>query len=227
MTGEETADRRPESLAQLLGGRRGALDATVPPVAFVGAWLATGESVLAGVLAALGAAGAVAGWRLYRGARPRAVLVGLLMVCLAALIVLRTGRAADFFLLQVAANLASALAWLVSIAVRWPLLGVVVGLVLGQKAAWRRDPALLRGYGRGSWVWVGQFLLRLAVFAPLWMAGQVVALGLARVALSWPLVAACLAVSWWVVRRSLPPGHPGLRHPMVAADPGPPAPAEG
>jgi hypothetical protein len=137
------------------------------------------------------------------------------MVCLAALIVLRTGRAADFFLVQLATNLASALAWTVSIAVRWPLLGVVVGTVLGQKGRWRRDPALLRGYGRASWVWVGQYLLRLAVFTPLWLTDQVVALATARVALTWPLVAACLAGSWWVLRRTLPPGHPGLRHPVT------------
>lgn len=203
----------PESLARLLGGRSGALDATAPPAAFVAGWLAAGESILVGVAAALVAATVVAGWRLRRGARPRAALVGLLMVCLAALIVLRTGRAADFFLVQLATNLASALAWTVSITIRWPLLGVVVGAVLGQKARWRRDPALLRAYGRASWVWVGQYLFRLAVFTPLWLADQVVALATARVVLTWPLVAACLAVSWWMLRRALPPDHPGLRHP--------------
>jgi hypothetical protein len=47
----------------------------------------------------------------------------------------------------------------------------------------------------------------------LYLADQVVALGAARVVLSWPLVALCLAASWWVLRRSLPPDHPGLRHP--------------
>src|SRR5690606_11517199 len=146
----------------------------------------------------------------------RAVLVGLLMVGVAAVIVLRTGRAADFFLVQLASNAASALAWLVSITIRWPLLGVVVGGVLGQRTRWRRDPALLRAYGRGSWVWVGQYLVLVAVFTPLWLADQVVALGAARIALTWPLIAACLAVSWWVVRRSLPEGHPGLRHPVPA-----------
>jgi hypothetical protein len=207
--------RDPESLASLLGGRNGAVDATVPPVAFAGAWLAAGQSILAGVIAALVAAALVAGWRLYRGTRPRAALVGLLMVGLAALIVLRTGRAVDFFLVQLVTNLASALAWVISITIRWPLLGVVVGAVLGQKTRWRRDPALLRAYGRGSWVWVLQYVIRLAVFAPLWLADQVVALATARVVLTWPLVAACLAVSWWVVRRALPPDHPGLRHPVT------------
>ncbi|MCW3820729.1 DUF3159 domain-containing protein [Micromonospora sp. DR5-3] len=213
---ERPTRERPESLADLLGGRRGALDATLPPVAFAVGWLAAG--LWGGVLAALVAGAAVAGWRLRRGDRPRSVLVGLLAVCVAALIALRTGQASDFFLLQLVSNAASALAWMVSIVVRWPLLGVVVGAALGQRARWRRDPALLRAYGRASWVWAATYLLRLAVFVPLWLGGQVVALVVARVALTWPLIAAVLTVSWVVIRRSLPPGHPGLRHPVTASD---------
>lgn len=203
----------PESLADLLGGRRAALDATVPAIGFVAGWLAGGRSIWIGAGVAVLGALAVSLWRLRRGGRPRAVLVGLLGVCVAALIAVRTGRAEDFFLLQIVSNAASALAWVVSIVIRWPLLGLVVGAVLGQKVRWRRDPALLRAYARGSWVWVLQYVVRLAVFLPLYATGQVVALGVARVALTWPLVAACLAVSWWVIRRSLPDGHPGLRHP--------------
>jgi hypothetical protein len=79
----------------------------------------------------------------------------------------------------------------------------------GQRTRWRRDPDLLRGYRRASWVWVGQYLLRLAVFIPLYLAGRVYALGIARVALTWPLVVACIALSWPVLRRALPPGIPG------------------
>jgi hypothetical protein len=206
-----------ESLAGLLGGRRAAVDATLPAAGFVPGWLAGGQSIWWGSAAALGAALGVSLWRLRRGDRPRAVLIGLLGVCVAALIALRTGRAEDFFLLQLLSNAASALAWIVGIVIRWPLLGLVVGAVLGQRTRWRRDPALLRAYARGSWVWVGQYVLRLAVFLPLYAAGQVVALGVARIALTWPLVAACLAVSWWVIGRSLPPDHPGLRHPRTPA----------
>jgi hypothetical protein len=203
-----------ESLSDLLGGRRGAIEASLPPVAFGIGWAATGGSILTGVIAALAVGAAVAAWRLRRGDRPRAVLISLLAVLLAALIALRTGRAADFFLLQIVSNAASALAWLVSIAIRWPLLGVVVGGVLGQRTRWRRDPALVRAYGWGSAVWVLQYVLRLAVFLPLYAADQVIGLTAARAALTWPLVAACVAVSWWVIRRTLPPGHPGLRHPV-------------
>jgi Protein of unknown function (DUF3159) len=201
------------TLADLLGGARGALDASLPVAAYVVGWLASDRSIPVGATCALGTAALVAGWRLSHGVRPRAVLIGGLAVCLSALVALYTGRAQDFFLVQIFSNAASAIVWALSIVLRWPLLGVVVGTVLGQRARWRRDPDLLRAYGRASWVWVGQYLIRLAVFLPMWLAGWVAALGAARIALTYPLIAACLAVSWWVLRRTLPPDHPGLRHP--------------
>jgi hypothetical protein len=205
---------QPESLSTLLNGRRAAVDATLPAAGFVAGWAVSGQSIWAGAGVAVASAAGVSIWRLRRGEKPRAVLVGLLAVCVAALIALRTGRAEDFFLIQLLSNAASALAWAVSIVIRWPLLGLVVGGVLGQRTRWRRDPALLRSYSLASWVWVLQYVVRVAIFLPLYAAGQVVALGVARVALTWPLVAACLAVSWWVIRRTLPAGHPGLRHPL-------------
>jgi hypothetical protein len=216
MSGGE--QRSEPSLAEVLGGRGGAIDATVPVVAFVlvftlgdalgwpspVAW-AGGAAVLVGALVAV--------LRVIGGRRPRAVLLGLLGVAVAALVAGYTGRAVDFFLVQIATNAASALAWAVSIVIRWPLLGLVVGSALGQRTKWRRDPHLMRGYQRASWVWVGQYLVRLAVFLPLYWAGSVVALGIARTVLTWPLVALCVALSWPVLRSALPPGHKGLRHP--------------
>ncbi|MDT7593015.1 MAG: hypothetical protein QOH45_2546 [Pseudonocardiales bacterium] len=213
------------SLTDVLGGRTGALDAGIPAVAFVTAWAVAGVaapsgdgSSTAGVLWGAGAAFAagvvLAGVRLARGRRPAGVALGLLGVVVAALVVLYTGRAADFFLLQIASNAASALAWVASIAVRWPLLGVVVGLALGQKTRWRADPDLLRAYSRASWVWVAQYLVRLAVFVPLYRADQVVALGIAR-ALTWVPVLVCVALSWPVMRTALPDGHPGIRYPRT------------
>jgi hypothetical protein len=198
-------------LTALLGGRRAALDATAPAVAFVVAWLVSGRSLGWGVGAALVIGAAVAAVRWRRGDRPVAALLGLLGVSAAALIALHTGRAADFFLAQLLSNVASVLVWTVSVLVRWPLLGVIVGGLLGQRTSWRQDPALLRAYCLASWMWVGQYLVRIAVFTPLWVAGSVVGLGVARVALSWPLVAACVAVSGAVLVRVLPVDHPGLR----------------
>ncbi|MGQ0837086.1 DUF3159 domain-containing protein [Actinokineospora sp.] len=205
-----------DSLTDLLGGRRGALDATVPPVAFALGWAVSGQTLGWGAAVAVTAAAAIGGWRLSHGGKITAVVGSLAAVVAGVLIALYTGRAADFFLVQLLSNVASALAWALSILLRWPLLGVVVGLVLGQKARWRRDPDLVRAYGRASWVWVfGQYTLRTAAFGLLWWWGNVVALTAARIALSWPLVAVVLAASAVVLRRTLPPGHPGVRHPRV------------
>lgn len=207
---------RPESLGSLLGGRRGALDASLPPMAFVLGWLLSGHSIGWGAFAAVATGVVVGGVRLARGERVGAAVVSVAAVVVAAIVALYTGRAQDFFLVQILANVASALAWAASILVRWPLLGVVVGVVLGQKTRWRRDPALLRAYSLASWVWVfGQYTVRVAVFGALWWSGEVVALGVARTVLTWPLVAVTLAVSGWVLHRALPDDHPGIRHPQV------------
>lgn len=207
------------SLADVLGGRTGAVDAGVPAVAFVTGWAVAGgvgstPALLWGAGAALLAGVVLAGIRLSRGKRPAAVILGLLGVVIASLVVLRTGRAADFFLLQIASNAASALAWLASIVIRWPLLGVIIGLALGQRTRWRSDLALLRGYSRASWVWVAQYLVRLAIFIPLYRADQVVALGIAR-AFTWVPVVICIALSWPVMRTALPKDHPGIRYPRT------------
>lgn len=209
---------RDESLRELLGGRRAAVDASLPPAVFVLVWLMTrsvgwaaGAAVLAGLVAG--------GYRMWRGQGFVAVALSVAAVALAGYVAVRTGRAEDFFLLQLLSNMASALLWMVSIGIRWPLLGVVVGLLLGQRTRWRRDPDLLRAYSLASWVWVAQYVLRVAVFGLLWWSGWVVALGVARIALSWPLVAAVVALSAVVFRRALPSDHPGMRRPRTPDEP--------
>lgn len=216
MTDQSTEQPHAQSLRELLGGRRGALDASIPPAAFVLGWLLTGRSIGWGAVAALAAGIVVGVVRLTRGGRVTASVASVAMVSIAAFVALRTGRPEDFFLIQLLSNVGSALAWALSILIRWPLLGVVVGLLLGQKTRWRRDPDLLRAYGLASWVWVfGQYTVRVLVFGLLWWSGWVVALGVARVALSWPLVGATVAASAVVLRRALPTNHPGLRHPRT------------
>jgi hypothetical protein len=214
---EQQPDLGAESLSALLGGRRAALDATLGPLAFGIGYAAGGSSVAIGVTAALVVSVLLSAWRLRAGDRPRAVLVGLLGISLGAVIALYTGAGEDFFLPRLVTNVLSALAWMVSIALRWPLLGVVVGTLLRQKSRWRHDPQLLRAYSRASWVWVGQYTVRILVFTPLWWAGQTEALALAGTVLTWPLVALCVSASWWVIRRALPTTHPGLRHPQPAS----------
>jgi Protein of unknown function (DUF3159) len=205
--------QREETFTQLLGGRGAAVDATLPSVAFVVGWLATDHSVGWGALIALATCVAVGAFRLVRGAKIRAVLIGTLVVAVAALVAVYTGRAIDFFLVQLLSNAVSGMAFVVSWAIRWPLLGVIMGAVVGQRTRWRRDPDLLRAYGRATLVYAIQYAVRVVVFGLLWWHGDVIAMGVARVALSWPLYVLMLAPTWWAFRRALPADHPGPRHP--------------
>lgn len=218
-----------ESLADLLGGSRAAIEASIPPAAFLVGWLAGGAlpgslALWLGCGAAVAASVAIAAVGLAQGRRPRAVVIGLLAVVVAALIAASTGEARDFFLIRLLTNAASALAWAGSIVVRWPFLGLILGAVVGTGTRWRRDPMLLRAYQRASWIWVLQYVVRLAVFVPLFMLDMPGALAFFQAVLTYPLVAACLVVSGIVLFRSVPPGHPGIRHPQVPGTS--PAPAD-
>jgi hypothetical protein len=190
----------PPSIAESLGGRLGIVESGLPAIAFVTAYTATGQdaTLSAGIALAIGIVLAIA--RIARRQTVRYALSGLAGVALAAFIVSRTGRAEDFFLPGLLMNAGYALAYLVSIAIGWPLLGVFVGAVTGQGMKWREDPELVRAYSRASWIWVVMFLLRLAVQLPLYLAGAVVALGVARVAMGAPLFAIAAWLSWLLLR---------------------------
>ena len=102
-------DVRQESLASLLGGRGGALDASLPPLAFVAGWLIWSHSIGAGAVAAVLCGLVIGVTRVVRGEKPRAVILSVLLVVAAALVALYTGRVEDFFLIQLLSNVASAL----------------------------------------------------------------------------------------------------------------------
>lgn len=201
-------------LHSLLGGPRGAIESALPSVLFVGAYLISGSSLNTALAIAVAAALVLAGLRVARREKPVRVLGGLIAVAIAAMVAARTGNAADYFLPSLLANVASALIWAFSILVGWPLLGVIMGFALGQKSRWRADPDLVRAYGLASWIWAASFLVRAGVNIPLYLSDNLVGLGIARVLLGWPMVLVVIAASWWLIRRSLPPDHPGVMHPQ-------------
>jgi hypothetical protein len=205
-------------LHALLGGRRGALESALPSVVFVTSYLVSGSRLGIALAAALVAAAILAALRMRRREKPVRVLGGLVAVALAAVVAARTGNAVDYFLPSLLANVASAGIWAVSILAGWPLLGVVVGAGLGQRTRWRQDPDLVRAYGRASWIWTVSFLVRAGVNVPLYLSGSIVGLGISRVLLGWPMVLLVIAASWWTIRRSLPPDHPGVLHPRGTRD---------
>ncbi len=192
----------PPPLVDALGGPLGMAESVIPSAAFVLAYTASGQDTRLSVIVAV-ALGAVFGIaRLARGQTPQFALAGLGGLALSAYVVSRTGRAEDFFVPGLLANAAYALAYAISIAVRWPLLGVIISVASQRGMEWREDPAQVRAYSRASWIWVALFSLRLAVQLPLYLSGAVVALGVARVAMGIPLFVVGIWLSWLALRRT-------------------------
>ena len=106
-----------------LGGWRGMLDATLPTMAFVVANSLAG--LRAGIWAALGAAVLLFGLRLVRRESVQQAFSGVFGVAIAVAIAAASGQARDFFVPGLIRNAALGVVLIGSIAVRWPLVGVV------------------------------------------------------------------------------------------------------
>lgn len=197
---EGMEERRNSTIAETLGGPAGVAEATLPAVSFVTAYTATESTeISAGI--AVGLVAVLTVVRLVRGESPRQSVAGVAGVILAAFVATRSGRAEDFFLPGLLANAAYATAFLISIAVRRPLVGVILGHLGDEDRNWRDDPERLRAFRQATWVWVMLFLTRLTVQLPLYLAGSVVALGVARTTLGLPLFAVGVWLTWLLVRR--------------------------
>jgi hypothetical protein len=191
----------PPSLAEAVGGPLGVAETSLPAVAFVVAYTASGSDTNTAAAVAVGLALLLTIARLVRRESPQHALSGLIGVGFAAFIATRSGKAENFFLPGLFANALYASAFLVSLAVRRPLVGIIVTKLDGEDAGWRDDPRRMRAFVRATWLWAGIFLLRLVVQLPLYLAGAVVALGIARTALSLPMFGLGLWLTWLLVRR--------------------------
>jgi hypothetical protein len=214
---EATGDDR-QPLKALIGGVRGALESILPPLAFVATYVAlsstTDDALTWAIIVAVALALIFAVWRLIERKRPTRVIGSLIVVALGAYVAARTGSAAAFFWPRVLLNVLSALAFVIANLVRWPLLGLIMGPITKTGTQWRKDPALLRAYTRASWWWVLLNLIRAAVLLPLIASDSLWGLA-ASGAFFYVLVIVTIALSWMTIKRSLPPDHPGIRHPRI------------
>jgi Protein of unknown function (DUF3159) len=180
------------------------LDSGLPSVVFVIVYTATGQQLTGAIWAAIGAGVILAGLRLARRQPVQNVVAGFFGLLIAAFVVSRTGRPEDIALPTLLINAAYLIGYVVSIAIGWPLLGVLVGAISGHLTEWRRDPRLLRAYTVASWLWVAMFGLRLAVLVPLYMQGseRLGWLVTMRLVMGWPLFGLTVWLSWLVIRRA-------------------------
>jgi hypothetical protein len=193
------------SLIKTFGGWGGLLDAGLPTVAFLVTYPVSGRDLRLSLIVAIAIGVVLTVVRLFRRDPMQNVIGGFLGLALAAWIANKTGKAENFYLPGLFINAGYALVYMVANLLRWPPIGLVVGLGAGWGLTWRQDPVLVRAFVRAGWLWVGVFALRIAVQLPLYLAGQVDALGIARVAMGWPLFLVLMWLTYIVIKASVPP----------------------
>jgi hypothetical protein len=204
---EETSSSRDgdRDFFHALGGWGALLDIGLPWIAFLIVYSVSDHNLRLSLIVAIGVAAAVALLRLLRRQPLRNVVGGFIGVLISAYVANNTGRAEDVYLPGLLINAGYGVLYLGTVLARWPLFGVVYGLLTQTGTKWRKDPALLRGFSRATLVFVGLFALRLVVQVPLYLAGSLNALGIAKVALGLPCYALALWLSYVVLRASMPP----------------------
>lgn len=178
---------RPDLLATA-GGPLGIAETVLPGVAFVVAYTISGQDTGVSAVVAVAVAAILTILRLFRRETPRHAVAGLVGVVFAAFVATRSGKAENFFLPGLLLNAAYALGCVVSVLIRKPLVGLIVPHAPPRRAA------------TATWGWAGLFMLRLAVQLPLYLAGAVVALGVARTAMGVPLFAVGIWLTYLLVR---------------------------
>lgn len=196
-------------LAKALGGVRGMVEAAVPTIAFTTAYVASKDVKLAAGIG-VGAAVLLLLVRIAQRSTPQFVLNSLVGIAIAAFFALRSGRAEDAFVPGILLNAAYAVGMIFSIAVRWPVVGFIIGSVTGDPTGWRSDPGVVRLCTRLTWLLAVPNVLRVAVQYPIYLADgdQSALLGPAKIVMGWPLQVAALAAMVWLLARGRTPLSP-------------------
>ena len=196
--GKHEFDHR--SLLASMGGIQGILESVLPGFLFVtvfsfnrNAQLAVAVSAITGVLFIVA--------RIVMKKPLAQAIGGLVGIGIAAFLALRDGgQGRDYFITGFITNLTYLIPLLISVLVRWPLIGLIAGFLLGEKTAWRKNKTEMRIFTAATLLWVGIFGARLLVQWPLYLADNLVALGAARLVMGLPLYAAGLWVTWLMLR---------------------------
>ena len=183
-----------------VGGVRGLIETVLPGLVFVVLYVIT-EDLMVTVITSVAVAVVAAVARLISRSPITQAVSGLLGVGIGAIWAWQTGDAEDYYAWGLLVNVAWALGVIVSIVIRWPVVGVIVSLLFGHGFSWRSDDLVRRRYSRASWLWAGAFVLRLLVQGPLYFDAQVGWLGTARLVMGLPMWALVLWITWLLVRR--------------------------
>lgn len=185
-----------------LGGKKGIIDSTIPSLIFLLTYNIT-HNLKACLYISIATAALLMIWRLIKRDTLTHSISGFIGIAFCGWFAWKTGEAKDYYAPSLWKNSAFALIYFISILIKWPLIGVLLGPILGENLNWRKNPARMAAYKKATWIWFALFAIRLVVQYPLFKANQLNALGIANIFLGFPLY---LATLWgtWIVIRSVP-----------------------
>jgi hypothetical protein len=158
--------------------------------------IALGASVLIALVFTL--------WRVVKKENATQAVAGLIGVGASAILALATNRPSNNFLLGLGIDALYGVAFLVSVFVRWPVIGIAVGYLYGEGVKWRSQPAKYRIAVIATLLWTALFAARLVVQVPLFLADNTAALAIAHLVMGVPLYVPVLLVTWLLVRGAYP-----------------------
>lgn len=187
-----------------LGGWFGVFEAVVPATVFV-ILLSTTNNVILSVITAASLSAISLLIQIFRKKPLTQAIAGAIGIAISAYLPLREGgQPADYFIQGFISNSVYFAVLLVSVLIRWPVVGVLVSVLTGKTdMSWRREPAKLRRFQLVTLLWIGLFATRLIVQVPLYLADQLAFLGFFRVAMGVPLYAFMLWTTWLLTRETI------------------------
>jgi hypothetical protein len=185
-----------------LGGKKGLLDSGLPAVLFLIIFNISDDLQIA-LYGAIGTSIVLTIIRLAMKDTIQHVISGLIGVLFCAYLANRSGNASDFYIPKLLTNLAYGSAYLIANLAGWPIIGVILGPLLGENFLWRKNPQRKRAYVRAGWLWVAMFFGRIAVQYPIYKSGNVNLLGTVNLAMGYPLF---IATAWgtWLILKKVP-----------------------
>ena len=181
------------------GGKKGLIDTGIPSVIFLVVFNVTDE-LQSALIASVAVSAVLTIIRLAMRETIQHAVSGLIGSLICAWFANRTVNASDLYIPKLLTNLGYGSVYLIANLAGWPILGLLLGPILGENLQWRKDPARARAYKRASWLWVGMFFIRIAVQYPIYRSGNVNLLGTVNLAMGYPLFLATAYGSWMILK---------------------------